>query len=376
MYRPLLIMAILLVCSHISEAQIFRWAADQIGAILADTASPEKPRFIAYPTIAFTPETSWEFGVSALLVYHAGRDTTNRLSEVNAFTFVTLEQQYGLWLDHALYTDRNNWFFLGSMRWQSFPLRYYGIGPQTPNEYSHVVEGNYFLLRERMLRKIIPSVYTGLEFDIQRLGRSRFVPADPDNMEILPFGSEGGTNYGLGWGIVYDNRHNILNVRSGFFGEIAFLRYNLFGAVEDRFSKTSLDLRYYQPTFKDQVLAFQVFGINGSGQLPFNLMAEMGGEVIMRGFYRGRYRDNALFATQAEYRWLPFPFSRRFGAAIFGAYGNVADRWQDLGQTSWKWAAGGGLRFLLFPRKDIFTRLDYALTREGSGIYFFIGEAF
>jgi hypothetical protein len=40
------------------------------------------------------------------------------------------------------------------------------------------------------------------------------------------------------------------------------------------------------------------------------------------------------------------------------------------------WAAGGGIRFLLFPKKDVFTRLDFAFTKEGSGIYIFIGEAF
>jgi hypothetical protein len=39
-------------------------------------------------------------------------------------------------------------------------------------------------------------------------------------------------------------------------------------------------------------------------------------------------------------------------------------------------ASGGGLRFLLFPKKDIFSRLDFAVTREGTGIYIFIGEAF
>ena len=38
--------------------------------------------------------------------------------------------------------------------------------------------------------------------------------------------------------------------------------------------------------------------------------------------------------------------------------------------------AGAGLRFLLFPEKDIYTRLDFAFTEEGSGVYFFIGEAF
>ena len=35
-----------------------------------------------------------------------------------------------------------------------------------------------------------------------------------------------------------------------------------------------------------------------------------------------------------------------------------------------------GLRFLLFPEKDIYTRLDIAFIQEGRGVYIFIGEAF
>ena len=37
---------------------------------------------------------------------------------------------------------------------------------------------------------------------------------------------------------------------------------------------------------------------------------------------------------------------------------------------------GLGLRYLIFPQKDIYTRIDIAFTREGNGVYFFIGEAF
>ena len=83
-----------------------------------DTTHAEKPKFMAYPTIAYAPETKWEFGLSALYVYYMNQDTSNRLSELNLFTFLTLEQQYGLWLDHALYGDRSKWFFLGKVRLQ------------------------------------------------------------------------------------------------------------------------------------------------------------------------------------------------------------------------------------------------------------------
>ena len=32
-----------------------------------------------YPTLAFSPETSWEIGVSSLYIYSANRDLKNRL---------------------------------------------------------------------------------------------------------------------------------------------------------------------------------------------------------------------------------------------------------------------------------------------------------
>ena len=79
-------------------------------------------------------ETKWEFGVSAIYVYYANQDIKNRLSEITAFSFVTLEKQYGLWMDHALYSDKSLWFFLGRVRLQQFPLLYFGNGPDTDGE--------------------------------------------------------------------------------------------------------------------------------------------------------------------------------------------------------------------------------------------------
>ncbi len=70
----------------------------------------------------------------------------------------------------------------------------------------------------------------------------------------------------------------------------------------------------------------QVLGQFSAGeQLPFNQLSMMGGEMMMRGYYFGRYRDKNYLAAQAEYRFLPFDFSRRLGGAVFGAVGAVSD---------------------------------------------------
>ena len=327
-----------------------------------------------YPTLAFSPETSWEIGLSSLYIYSANRDLKNRLSEIKAFTFYTMENQYGIWLDHALYSDENKWFFLGRARYQSFPLLYYGIGAESPPDHIARIDGNFTYFKERFLREVFPNFYTGIEFDLQIMNNVSYKKSS--NNFIKPTGGNGSTNIGLGWGIIYNNIHNVLNPRNGVFSELAFLNYS--GEIGSDYDLTSIlfDNRFYIPIRKNNVLAFQLQGQFTQGNPPFNLLSLMGGESLMRGYYLGRYRDKHLLAGQIEYRMLPFSFSKRWGASLFFAAGEVFNSDNNFQFKNLLPTGGAGLRFLLFPEKDIYTRVDYALTREGSGFYFFIGEAF
>jgi hypothetical protein len=344
--------------------------------LLNDTLrDPAQPKLINYPTIAYSPETRWEFGVSSLYIYSAQNDLSNRLSELKAFTFYTLENQYGLWLDHAVYTDENLWFIYGKVRYQSFPLFYYGVGPDSPKEYTALIDGNYTLVKERFLRAVVPSLYVGLELDYQRLGNVSYANTAA-NFEAPEIGANGSTNLGLGLGVLYDNIHNAMNPREGVYSEWAFLNYsNVFGS-DFNFTSYVTDNRVYRPMGKNGVLAAQVYGQFTAGEAPFNMLALMGGESLMRGYYLGRYRDQNLVAAQLEYRILPFSGSKKWGASAFLAAGQVYGTQNTFAWDAMLPTAGAGLRYLIFPEKDIYTRIDLAFTREGSGVYFFIGEAF
>lgn len=349
-----------------------------LNSLLNDTTDIANPKFIFYPTIAYSPETNWEIGFSPLYVYYANRDTTNRLSEINGFTFITLEQQYGLWIDHAIYTQGNRWFFLGRTRLQSFPLQYYGIGNNTSSEALAKVDADQIYLKQRALRQIIPNLFFGLELDLQRFTGVSFDSRSEDTPLVLPLGAQGSTNFGVGLGMVYDNRHNILNVRKGFFSELAFLRYDGLWGSRYNFNSWISDTRWYRPLGEHNVIAGQFFGQFTQGDVPFNQLALLGGESIMRGYYLGRYRDRNMVATQLEVRFLPLPlgFTDRFGLAVFGSVGQVFNQLKSFDINHLAWAGGVGGRFLLFPNKDIYTRLDFAFTSEGTGYYLFIGEAF
>lgn len=346
-----------------------------VNRVLGESEDATAPKFINYPTLAYTPETSWEIGVAGLYVYSANRDSTNRLSEIKTFTFYTLENQYGIWTYHALYSDQNKWFFYGQARYQSFPLYYYGIGRDSPAQVQSIIDGNSLIIRERIMRETWPSLYVGLELDFQDLHGIEYVDAVP-NFAPPEHGRWGSRNFGAGVGVLYNNIHNAMNPRKGTYSEWGFLHYNPTWGSEFNFTTFIADHRIYRPVGRDNVLAAQVYGQLTAGTAPFNLLSLMGGEGLMRGYYLGRYRDENLLAGQVEYRMLPFPFSERWGATAFLAMGQV---FGDDRPFEWKEflpAGGAGLRFLVFPDKDIYTRLDFAFTGEGNGIYFYIGEAF
>lgn len=343
--------------------------------ILLDTTSAAQPKFIAYPTVAYAPETSFEFGVSSVLVYRAKKDTNNRLSEVSSFAFITLENQFGGYIDHALYTHRDRFFLLAQIKFQNFPLSYYGIGPEATSSVKATIAATEFRFRERALFKIVPSLYTGPEVDLELMRNVRFDLSEPEGFEF-PMGSGGFTDLSLGWGVVYDNRHNVLNVRKGLFAELAWLSSQPTWGSTFSFHSLFSDLRVYRPIGEKNVLAFQAYGQFTEGTVPFNQLALMGGERLMRGYYLGRYRDKQMIASQAEFRMLPLPFSKRWGLSAFAGLGQVAPDLNGFRIDRVQWSAGVGPRFLLFPKKDIYTRFDVAFTSEGYGLYFFIGEAF
>ena len=340
--------------------------------VLGTKASAHEVGLLVFPTVAYAPETLWEFGLDALNVYYAADNPKNRLSELSAFVFITQERQYGLLLEHTLYSDKNEWLFYGQIRGQSFPMKFYGVGDEATSEDKAYIDGEFILIRERALKRVVGSLYLGLQLDVQHIQEVHYRPTEGHEDHPQPYGTAGGTNIGVGLGVVYDNCHNAMNVRDGYLGEVGFLHYP---ETISTYPMTSyfFDSRLFHSTTKTQVIALQAQGNFTFGEVPFNQMASLGGAGIMRGYYAGRYRDRFALATQIEYRWLPFFEGWRVGGAMFAALGTVSD---TLSFKRVLWTAGFGPRVLLFPQKDIYVRFDIAYTEEGKGYYFFIGEAF
>lgn len=385
MLKVIQLLFFFLICSQLTFAQedikkgkLFNY----INRVIKDTVSEERSQFMMYPTLAYEPETSLEIGFSPLYVYFANNDKNNRLSEISGFTFFTLNNQYGGRFEHAIYSDQDKWFFLGNILIQRFPLKYFGIQSElesVPLEANAFVDAFQVNIKERVLRKIAENFFIGLEADFRSLSRVDFQPENGSTIEELPFGAQGTTNIGFGIGLVYDERHNVLNVRDGWFSEFGYIKFNPFMNSRVDYHNIVSDTRFFKSIGKRNVIAAQLLGqFNFGGDVPFNQLALMGGQNMMRGYFLGRFRDRKIIATQVEYRMLPLKlgFTERLGATVFSSIGSVFDEFSNYNTSKIKFAVGGGFRFLLFQKKDIWARLDYAYTPDENGFYITIGEAF
>jgi hypothetical protein len=111
---------------------------------------------------------------------------------------------------------------------------------------------------------------------------------------------------------------------------------------------------------------------SASEDVPFFLLSTFGGTTDLRGYPSGRYRDRQMYAVQTEYRW---QFSDRWIFTGFAGVGEVAEHFSEMGRNFLP-AGGVGARFVLSEKHKIGLSFDVATGKDGTEVYFGVGEAF
>ena len=161
-------------------------------------------------------------------------------------------------------------------------------------------------------------------------------------------------------------------------GSLAQLKANFFttalGGARD-FQRYSASWSWYGPLHGDRlILATNLNACGAPGDAPFYGLCAIGtGRFALRGYTQGRYRDRYMTTVQAELRGHT---TGRFGAVLFGGFGQVAPTTGDIFSAQALPAGGAGLRYQLARRYPMHLRLDYAWGRDGGLLYFAVSEAF
>ncbi len=332
-------------------------------------------RWVVAPIVAFAPETSWQFGGGGKVLFHPRRAEEGTRTSFVAFTArYTINNQILISPEYQLFSYNERYIQRGDINFVQFPRLYYGIGNDTPEANEELFSSTLFSVEHMVYRNVFNKLYLGLG---GRYATTYDLEVEEDGLleRERPTGIGGNQAVGLDVGIMFDNRDNVLSTNAGILAEFRQRFHRKFLGSDFDYNVGVLDVRHYLKPFahRRDIIASQMFGYFTSGDTPFTELAPLGGDMIMRGYYEGRFLDNHLMAIQTEYRvhiW------KNFGGVGFVAVGEVAEDFGGFSLPELKPSAGVGIRYTLIPEENLNIRFDIAFGKNANNIYINISEAF
>jgi len=343
-------------------------SADSAGATSGGTLIP-------LPVLFYQPETGTGFGVLASYLFRpAGQPASVPASEFGGYAIYTTRKQILTSLGTRLYLSGGALRLVGTVQYIKFPTKFWGIGNDTPEDAEEDYTPRTLLAVLEAQRQVRRGWFVGGRVQVAR----RTLREISDSGQLVTGTVPGSADGALVEGtllLTYDARDNTIYPTRGQYHQAGVLGASTGLGSDFGYAGARLDLRAYLSPARRQVLAVRAVGETRSGIPPFDLLPQLGGDALLRGYYQGRFRDRMLVAIQSEYRmrviW-------RIGVVVFAEAGQVAPRVGDLRFDAFKASLGGGLRVLLSPREGLNIRADYGygLDVKSGGFYLAIGEAF
>jgi outer membrane protein assembly factor BamA len=343
---------------------------------LNDTTLVEKNGFFLIPLIYYTPDTRWAFGGAGVYYFKVPpKYEYQKLTRVSYLQFLadyTQNNQLDIWGVWNIFTRNEDYLLKGEMRFRDFPDRFYGIGNNTPKENEERYGYKLISIKNLAMKKIRPSLFAGVDYHFEYEYDFRLEEGGQLGEGTIT-GYNGGIGSAIGLVSVYDSRDNAINAFSGKLIEVS--SYFYLPALGSTFNFVALNgiYQHYWSLPRKQSLALQTKLRFTYGEVPFLDMSTAGGDDILRGYPKNRFRDNHFAGTQLEYR---FPLFWRFGMVAFAGVGDVFNQPSDILAKTLKYSVGSGLRFVVNPAERLNVRFDYAWGREGGYFYFSVAEAF
>ena len=337
-----------------------------------DSTEKNNLNLYAYPIAFYTPESNLALGALGILSFHLSEEPNSKPSKIEVYGYYTLNTQFSFSSKPEVYFDDDKFYLSSYLNYSKVIDKFYGVGSNSINIDEPSYESRSSLIFLKFQRQIVNNVNAGLVYEFRNY-RIADVKENPYLQSGLIFGRNGGITSGLGIVVSYDSRNNIYYPESGGLYEIASIFFSKNLGSDYSYTKTSIDLRRFHNIADEQVLGFQFLYNFINGSAPFYDVPPLGGEVIMRGYFTGRYRDRHHIAAQLEYRirvWW------KFGLIGFVGLGDVAQKFSLFTLKHLKFSYGAGIRFRFDDDELLDLRADVGFGKNTSGFYFSLNQAF
>ena len=321
------------------------------------------------PVPAYSPQIGWNLTLGGAYFLDSGEKNTDvPPSLIGGFAMAAENGSYAYGAGTYLHLLDDKFRVRAGAAYVDIRYRFYGIGNSIDFlDVDILQEGPAYFLSGSW--NIWKKLYVGLGYRRGTVDtRVRFVSSPPaffDPVLGLDLGA-------ISIPIEIDSRDHEQFPRNGWqvSGKTVLYRESVGSDFEAETYKVSVN--HYAPMRETDVLATRVVVRSASEDVPFFLLSTIGGDTDLRGYPGGRYRDRHMYALQTEYRW---QFSNRWIFTGFVGVGEVADQFSEMGRNFLP-AGGVGARFVLSQKHKVGLSLDVATGKDGTEIYFGVGEAF
>lgn len=334
--------------------------------------------FFVLPAFGYAQETGVEIGVaSSYNFYTAPEDPSSRTSVITLMGTITTENQKNIKLNTDIWTKNNDYRILSELRYRDWPINFYGNSMDTWLDDEDYIGQELYRIRVDVEKKITRSVYIGLNTNYEHFS---FRDIEPGGIfeKTVPEGNASGQHLILGTSILYDTRNNTTFTTRGSYARAKYgYAPKIFGTDDFVGHQIDVDLRTFYPINSKFSLAAQsIFRGSYGDNVPFYVFRDLGGDMTMRGYYLGRYRDRNYLTAQAEARYRLHP---RIGITAFAGTGSTFSRQNKPRLVP---SYGMGLRYFFDLVHNTTVRFDYAIgekrpgEKRQSGFYISLSEAF
>lgn len=334
----------------------------------------DNKNFIVLPALYYSPETSLGFGGAGIFYFReAGNEHVNPSSIQSVFIY-TLEGQIQFQNKYDFFIHNEDYWVNGELSYYIYPYEYYGVGSSILEE-AVLYSANYLQLELNALKQVKPDFYLG-----PTLWLDHYFKIDIDSGSALDskdvLGTDPSTLAGYGLSFILDKRNNVFSPYRGYYLEGRFLTFEDKLIGDFKFTDLYLDVRKYFHPFGKLETGLNFYHQTILGVPPFYNYALMGGSKLMRGYYKGAYRDSNQTVLQGEIRGYPFHggFLDRIVLSVFGGVGAVSHDFMSFDKLLGSY--GVGIRFELDAEEKLRVRFDYARGYKTDGFYININEAF
>jgi hypothetical protein len=217
-------------------------------------------------------------------------------------------------------------------------------------------------------RQVVKNLYLGIEGFFNSAETTYDLPIG----EIKPTTSA--TMNSLGYTLQFDSRDDVNFPVSGYFVNFKnrFVREWIGASVD--FDRYELSANYFWDIKENShsVLVSRVYAKVASGDVPFEGQNFIGGDDL-RGYSKGEFRGEQIYAIQAELRQKVY---KKFGMVGFVGVGSAVNAFSEIPDNDILPSIGVGVRYLMIAKEKVNIGVDVGVGKNDWSLTFRIGEAF